>query len=641
MKLAILWVLVLTTTLAISFSGCSSTKPHDADTVISADQPTEKIVIKSLTDLPAHTYAVSGSVTDLLADDSAFVDFAALVRQDIEADLAKYQIDDAATLQDMYNTLSTLEQLSHDYHSSLMYLDKSRELEDKEAARLTNGLVTRSRIVVMKALGSELVDEKFRTAFRKELQSRVSALPWDVIQDVIEGANGRAQIISENFLLGIVQANFDPVVEKKGELSGDLARGVLGIKLAIDQVLTLNSDITAVYSEFIASHTEVKQDIWAARDVEFSDDENLTSTVIGIWDSGTDMPIFGQQAFVNSGEMFDGTDTDGNGFVDDVNGIAYDVYGVPHPELLHPVGDQEGRVEAIKQYMKGFMDLQSAIDSDEASALRKHLGSLPPQEVGDFLTGLSFYGLYAHGTHVAGIAAAGNPFAKLLGARITFDYHNPPLAMSLEIARNHAASYAQTVKYFTERNVRVVNMSWGWTFKEIESSLEANGIGSTVEERSEMAREMFDIIDAGLKKALASSPDILYVVAAGNDDNDVEFDLVIPSNYDLPNVLVVGAVDQAGDPTGFTSGGRTVVVYANGFEVESYVPGGGRMPMSGTSMSSPNVCNLAAKIFTIDPTLKPHQVVDVIKRGADANPKHAEIMLINPVQSVKLARAEK
>ena len=50
---------------------------------------------------------------------------------------------------------------------------------------------------------------------------------------------------------------------------------------------------------------------------------------------------------------------------------------------------------------------------------------------------------------------------------------------------------------------------------------------------------------------------------------------------------VVGAVDQAGDPTDFTSGGRNVKVYANGFQVESYVPGGGTMKMSGTSMASP------------------------------------------------------
>jgi subtilisin family serine protease len=102
--------------------------------------------------------------------------------------------------------------------------------------------------------------------------------------------------------------------------------------------------------------------------------------------------------------------------------------------------------------------------------------------------------------------------------------------------------------------------------------------------------------------------------------------------------MVVGAVDQAGDPTGFTSGGRNVRVYANGFQVESFVPGGGTMKMSGTSMASPNVCNLAAKLLTVKPDLTPVEVVALIEKGADAHPKHPDILLMNPRASVAMAR---
>ena len=179
-------------------------------------------------------------------------------------------------------------------------------------------------------------------------------------------------------------------------------------------------------------------------------------------------------------------------------------------------------------------------------------------------------------------------------------------------------------------------MSWGWTFKEIEGGLEANGVGANAEERAAMAREMIGILSDGLREAMTDSPDILFVTAAGNDDNDVEFDVVIPSSFDLPNLMVIGAVDQAGDPTGFTSGGRLVKIYANGFQVESYVPGGGTMKMSGTSMASPNVLNLAAKLFTLDPARTPTDVRALIEDGADPNPKHPEIMLINPLRSVEL-----
>jgi subtilisin family serine protease len=177
-------------------------------------------------------------------------------------------------------------------------------------------------------------------------------------------------------------------------------------------------------------------------------------------------------------------------------------------------------------------------------------------------------------------------------------------------------------------------MSWGWTFREIESGLEANGVGASAEERAKLAGEMLDILEKGLKGAIEASPDILYVCAAGNDDNDVAFDRVIPSSWDLPNLLVVGAVDQAGDPTSFTSGGKTVRVYASGFEVESFVPGGTRMPMSGTSMASPQVCNLAGKIFAKNPKLTPTEVAALIEKNATPNPEHPEIVLIHPQQTL-------
>ena len=105
-------------------------------------------------------------------------------------------------------------------------------------------------------------------------------------------------------------------------------------------------------------------------------------------------------------------------------------------------------------------------------------------------------------------------------------------------------------------------------------------------------------------------------------------------------MIVVGAVDQAVDPTSFTSSGRNVVVYANGFEVESYVPGGHRMSMSGTSMASPQVCNLAGKLVAVNPDLQPLDLVRIIEEGADAHDKHPEILLMNAKASVAMAREE-
>jgi subtilisin family serine protease len=87
----------------------------------------------------------------------------------------------------------------------------------------------------------------------------------------------------------------------------------------------------------------------------------------------------------------------------------------------------------------------------------------------------------------------------------------------------------------------------------------------------------------------------------------------------LPNLIAVGAVNQAGDETSFTSYGDTVVADANGYNVESYLPGGTKVKLSGTSMASPGVVNLAAKLFAVDPALTPEQAIRLIRDGASAS----------------------
>ncbi len=595
-----------------------------------------KIAIDSLDDLPTHTYPLTGTVAELLADPVAMGALEEAYRKDLESDLATYDITDEATLRTKYGSLVTLDMLAGDDAEALENLDRIKALEDKEASRLMNGLTTRSLIEARTAVGEDQSSEAFKEAFTMALTSRVEALPWDICQDMVKSNKGRAEFLSENLLLGVVQSRLEPAAAAMGALSADLAGQVIGIRYALDHVLPLNPIVAQVYGRYIGEHDQQKKDIWPAREVTLDADAGLQPVMIGIWDSGVDVDVYKDIVFTNPQEQIDGKDDDGNGFVDDVHGIAFDLDGNPSTDLLHPLGDQEGKLDTAFESMQGFQDLTSAIDSPEAAAVRKKLGQMPPDKVGDYLTTLSFGGLYSHGSHVAGIASRGNPFARLLIARITFDYHQTPQAMTVETARRLADDYVRTARYFADHGVKVVNMSWGWSFKEIEGGLEANGVGKDADERSAMAREMIDILSGGLHDAMTATPQILYVAAAGNSDNDVEFDVTIPSGFDLPNLMVVGAVDQAGDPTSFTSGGRNVKVYADGFQVESKVPGGRTMKMSGTSMASPNVCNLAAKMLALKPGLTPAQVIKLIEQGADPHPEHPEILLLNPKATVAL-----
>jgi subtilisin family serine protease len=283
---------------------------------------------------------------------------------------------------------------------------------------------------------------------------------------------------------------------------------------------------------------------------------------------------------------------------------------------------------------KGFSDLTSNIDSAQADEVKKFMSDLKPEEFKPAMEQLGLAGNYVHGTHVAGITLNGNPWARLVTARISFDYKlQPDPCPSKALAERGAKANQAYVDYFKRNQVRVVNMSWGGSVNGVEEALEKCGIGKTTTERQKISRDYFEIEKASLQRAFASAPEILFVTAAGNSNSDSSFGEFIPSSIVLPNLLTVGAVDKAGDEAPFTSYGPTVAVHANGYQVESYLPGGKLVALSGTSMASPNVANLAAKLLAAKPSLKPTEVIAIIRETADKTADGRRI-LIDPVKAM-------
>ena len=181
-------------------------------------------------------------------------------------------------------------------------------------------------------------------------------------------------------------------------------------------------------------------------------------------------------------------------------------------------------------------------------------------------------------------------------------------------------------------------MSWGGSVGDFESDLEKCGIGKSADERKALAREYFEIQKGALTKAFSSAPDILFVTAAGNSNNDASFVEFVPSGISLPNLLTVGAVDSAGEEAPFTSYGPTVKVHANGYQVESFLPGGSRVPLSGTSMASPQVANLAGKLLAVNPRLTPTELIRIIVETADRS-ADGRRNLVNPKKAIAAATA--
>lgn len=603
------------------------------------NQAQDKKKISKLDDLPRYTYATDIKASELLVSENEFSALSKEVRKDIENTLDEYEIEDKTTLKGYYATLRNLDLLEGNLGSATEFVQKILLLQEKPADKLMSGIIDLSLIEALQ--NNESGDEEItRDLFNNNLKARVDALPWDVVQDDVEQLKGNYEILSKNVLVGIIQTQIDPSVEKAKNISGDAAVRIIGMRKFIEFIVPLKEDAVEIFGSYIEANKVEKEDIWKNRDVDLSEVTDLSKVMVGIWDSGVDVDVFKNRVFINSNEKIDGIDNDNNGFIDDVNGIAFSLEEDYTTRLLYPMTEKDlENYSNMTMQIKGLMDLQAAINSPEATELKKKMSTMNPEDIKPFLEELGLFGMYVHGTHVAGIATNNNPYAEVLVARITFDHHAIPAPPTVEVAEKAANNYMETIKYFQANNVRVVNMSWGWTLKEIEGMLEANGIGKDAEERSKLTRKIFDIYKDGLYNAIKSAPEILFITAAGNSDNDVTFDEVIPSLFDLPNLITVGAVDQAGEETGFTSFGESVDVHANGFEVSSYLPGGDKIEMSGTSMASPNAVNLAAKLLALDYSLTTNDLIKLITEGADKS-DDGRIALINPKQSVELLKAD-
>lgn len=583
--------------------------------------------IEKAADLPRFTYPVKGSLEALVKDPQAFTAFSANVRRDIESVLAKYDIADKSSERQLLGTLLQLDLLEGRDTDALKRIEQIRALQEKPADKLLTGLQARAIVDGRKAAGSTS-GPAYLAAVRGSLDAALKPMPYPVIANDIKEAKASAELIGEGRVLGYINEVLQPTADKTGALSSDLAPGVIGARYTLQLRLPLKQTLVDTYGAYLAANKVEKPDIWAARGVALEPGRPYTPVVVAVWDSGVDTAIFKSQV-VRDGKGAPAV-------------IGFDKYANPtNTELQVLTPAMQARLPSMKSRSKGFSDLQSNVESKEADEVKQLISTLPREQYKPTIEELILAGNYTHGTHVAGIAMEGNPYARLLVARMEFgNTLIPDPCPSLEQTRKDAKSFVETVEFLRRNKARVVNMSWGGSVNAIENDLELCGIGKTQEERQKLAREYFSIGKQALEKAFASAPEILFITAAGNSNQNASFAEDAPADIVLPNLLTVGAVDKAGDEASFTSYGPTVKVHANGYQVESFLPGGDRVAFSGTSMAAPQVANLAGKILAVNPALTPPQVIEIIVSTSDKT-ADGRRTLVNPKKALEAARQKK
>ena len=239
-----------------------------------------------------------------------------------------------------------------------------------------------------------------------------------------------------------------------------------------------------------------------------------------------------------------------------------------HPALVHKLHENTADGEAtdgVDGDLNGKADDFLGWDFDDDDRL--------PYDYNDFL--LNFSQSFDHGTHVGGIAAQGTEDVRLVPVRWKIN----------------GAALAASVDYMSGRGARVVNMSFSST-----------------------SRYTMDPLGA----KIAARPEMLFVAAAGNDGEDLETKPRYPASWAYPNLITVAAVDDKGALTSWSNyGAVSVDLAAPGDAILNTVVGGGWGTKSGTSMATPYVVNVAAKMLALAPGLTPVQIKSILMQTVD------------------------
>lgn len=123
------------------------------------------------------------------------------------------------------------------------------------------------------------------------------------------------------------------------------------------------------------------------------------------------------------------------------------------------------------------------------------------------------------------------------------------------------------------------------------------------------------------RTAAEANPQLLFIVSAGNDGQNIDRHVLYPAAFGLDNVLVVAATDPFGRFASDANWGVNTVHLATPAErIAALDFSGAQITASGSSFAVPRIAALAARILTSRPDIDASQLKDKLLDLAGPNP---------------------
>lgn len=590
--------------------------------------------IRARSELPPTLFQPPAPPSEML-DSPKLLDFLRPVAAEARLILRNYRIEDPVVLGELLRGLAGYEALVGNIAEAMGLVAQYRAQQTKPALKQIGALPLELAIVRAGA-----APDSGCRAPADRLTERLAAVAPAEARDTFLKQFVYIQRVSPNLERGLLATEMDRTMKTRGGLDVLDALLLARIEAGLKGLPPCRDALVAAGRAWLDQPENQPVDIWPAREPSTAQLRGAAPIIVAVWDSGLDSTLFPGQMAIDPAEPLDGRDNDGNGVVDDVHGPTYDHRLYPRSSAIQPAtAALSARMGSATTLMKGTQDAVAGLDTPEARMATAHLRSTDAATIAkDAAVDLEL-GWRNHGTAVASVIADGAPHVRLYNVAALYwavDENGQPIGYDETVVERWVQVTRAAGARMRGAGVRIANLSWGESADEITRQLLDSGLETDAARARQRGAAMFRTVQTALLDLFRQSPDILFVIAAGNSNQPEDIAASVAQTTELPNVLNVGATGASGRPTDFTTFGPNVRIYAKGETVRVRWPGDMVALWGGTSFSAPHVARAAAAMLAVAPTLTTVEVREGLI--ATATPD-GDIRMLHTAAAVDWAKA--